>query len=172
MTASSTPGAGSVFIFDMPAPLAPSSVRPSKDASRVVANLPSTVRILVAEDNPVNQRVAVQMLRKLGFEAEVAVNGQAAIERVARGDVDLILMDCQMPVLDGLEATRRLRAEGVRIPIIAMTANALDGDRQACLDAGMDDYISKPIVPAALTQVLSAVPMHRRPGAEAASESG
>jgi CheY-like chemotaxis protein len=104
--------------------------------------------VLVAEDNPVNQRVAARMLERLGLTADVAKDGQAAILSLSRQSYALILMDCQMPELDGFEATARIRASESpdhRTPIIAMTASAMRGDRERCLAAGMDDYISKPI---------------------------
>jgi CheY-like chemotaxis protein len=101
----------------------------------------------VVEDNPVNQLVAAEMLKRLGLHADVAGNGAEALEVLDRLPYDLILMDCQMPVMDGFEATRRLRkqADGPRLPVIAMTANAIRGDRERCLDAGMDDYLPKPV---------------------------
>jgi CheY-like chemotaxis protein len=115
------------------------------------------LRILVAEDNPVNQRVAVAMLERLGQRVEVAGNGQEAVEAVKRFAYDLVLMDVQMPELDGYEATRLIRAlpeRAGRLPIIAMTANALKGDAQKCLAAGMDDYLAKPVSTDALTAML------------------
>jgi two-component system sensor histidine kinase/response regulator len=104
-------------------------------------------RLLLAEDNPVNQRLALVLLRKLGLEVEVADQGRTAAEKAAQGGFDLILMDCQMPEVDGFEATRRIRAAETRgrIPIIAMTANVMEGDRERCLASGMDDYLAKPI---------------------------
>jgi signal transduction histidine kinase/CheY-like chemotaxis protein len=107
-------------------------------------------RILIVEDNAVNQRVAVALLARAGYVTEVAYNGQEALAAIARIPFDLVLMDCQMPVMDGLEATRQLRAREARsgdhLPVIAMTANAMEGDREKCLAAGMDDYVAKPII--------------------------
>ena len=114
-------------------------------------------RILLAEDNPMNQKLAVRLLEKLGYSTEVVGNGQEAVDAVRAGGFDIVLMDVQMQ-LDGLEATRRIRAQAPtpRPWIVAMTANAMEGDREACLAAGMDDYISKPIRPEALAEALSA----------------
>jgi CheY-like chemotaxis protein len=117
------------------------------------------LRILLAEDNPVNQKLALRLLERMGYRADVATNGLEAIGALEGADYDVVLMDVQMPELDGLEATRRIRRrwpgdEGPRI--VAMTANAMDGDREACLAAGMDDYISKPIAPDALQATLVA----------------
>ena len=114
-------------------------------------------RILLVEDNPVNREVATVMLRKSGLTVDVATNGLEAIRALAKASYELVLMDCQMPELDGFEATRRIRSLGAKtlnpkIPIIAMTANAMQGDMQACLDAGMDDYIAKPIRSSALME--------------------
>ena len=114
-------------------------------------------RALVAEDNVVNQQVALRILQKLGCEVEVAADGQEALRKLEQGPFDMVFMDCQMPKLDGYEATREIRrgasAES-RIPIIAMTANAMKGDRERCLSAGMDDYISKPVNPRAFEEAL------------------
>jgi len=116
------------------------------------------LRILLAEDNPVNQKLALRLLDRMGYRADVAGNGLEAIAALEGAVYDVVLMDIQMPELDGLEATRRIRrrwpADGPRI--VAMTANAMDGDREACLDAGMDDYIAKPIAPDALQATLVA----------------
>jgi len=114
-------------------------------------------RILVVEDNPVNQRVAVHMIARYGHTADVAANGLEAIEAVRQIPYDLVLMDCQMPEMDGFEATgaiRCLEAGHRHTPIVAMTANAMKGDRERCLEAGMDGYLSKPVRPGKLEQQL------------------
>jgi len=112
---------------------------------------PWSLKLLLAEDNKVNQMLAVALLRKRGYDVTVADNGDQAVELVKRGDFDLVLMDVQMPKMDGFEATAAIRdwesQPGKRLPIIAVTAHAMAGDRQRCLDAGMDDYVSKPIEP-------------------------
>ncbi|HVS19924.1 MAG TPA: response regulator [Planctomycetota bacterium] len=116
------------------------------------------IRILVAEDNVVNQKVASRMLAKFGFRCEIAANGTEAISALERTRFDLVLMDCQMPEMDGFEATSRIRANrnlgGDQLPVIAMTANAMVGDRERCLAAGMSDYISKPVNPEELRNVI------------------
>ena len=121
------------------------------------ARPPSSARILVAEDNEVNQKVAVRILERLGYQVEVADDGREAVEACARAPYDALLMDCQMPVLDGFAATAKIREyEGAErhTPIIAMTASAMAGDRESCLAAGMDDYVSKPISPEGIDEVL------------------
>jgi CheY-like chemotaxis protein len=102
-------------------------------------------RVLVVDDSSINQVVAVRMLEKAGCRCDVAANGLEAVSALSSAPYDLVFMDCQMPEMDGFEATRRIRAEGRRVPIIAMTAGATVGDRERCLDAGMDDYIAKPV---------------------------
>ena len=104
--------------------------------------------ILLVEDNAINQRVAIKLLQRLGRQARVASNGVEALDMLSRESFSLVLMDCQMPEMDGYEASRRIRQQetgGKRIPIVAMTAHAMQGDREKCLEAGMDDYISKPV---------------------------
>ncbi len=120
--------------------------------------------ILLAEDNPVNQMVALKTLRVLGYDADVATNGREALEAFEARSYDVVLMDVQMPVMDGLEATRRIlgRQVGRRPYIVAMTAHAMKGDRQRCLEAGMDEYLSKPVQVDDLTAVLQAASLSRR----------
>ena len=106
------------------------------------------LRILLAEDNVVNQKLALRLLQQMGYRADLASNGVEAIECVARQPYDVVLMDVQMPDMDGLEASRQITAAwppGKRPRIVAMTANAMQGDREECIAAGMDDYITKPI---------------------------
>ena len=118
------------------------------------------LRILLAEDNVVNQKLALRLLQQMGYRADVAANGIEAIECLERQPYDVVLMDVQMPEMDGLEATRRIMqrwSRPHRPRIIAITANAMQGDRELCLAAGMDDYITKPIRVDELVEALNNV---------------
>jgi signal transduction histidine kinase/ActR/RegA family two-component response regulator len=145
-------GGGSSFWFTiraLPSRSPVDKVGPQSAAGREIAELrKGSTRILLVEDNKINQKVAVLMLKKLGVEADIANHGAEALAAIASQNYRLILMDCQMPEMDGFEATRRIRAQDsyhAAVPIIAMTANAFAEDREACLAAGMDDYLSKPV---------------------------
>jgi signal transduction histidine kinase/CheY-like chemotaxis protein len=155
-------GPGSVFWFSLPAIVsrltAPSQDPRVQPAGHVESDreMPSAAcRVLVAEDNPINQQVIVAMLRRLGLEPTLVGDGQAAVNATREATFDLVLMDCQMPVMDGFEATReiRARASNARPWIVAVTANAMAGDAERCRAAGMDDYVSKPISIDALRRV-------------------
>jgi CheY-like chemotaxis protein/HPt (histidine-containing phosphotransfer) domain-containing protein len=125
------------------------------------------LRILLAEDNPVNLKLAIIMLKRLGYRADSVSNGQEALDALAKQEYDVVLMDVQMPIMDGLEATREVRRRwpGADCPsVIGMTANALTGFRERCIEAGMIDYISKPVVPEELKAALSRAAQTRRPG--------
>jgi signal transduction histidine kinase/ligand-binding sensor domain-containing protein/CheY-like chemotaxis protein len=154
----SQPGRGSTFFFtarfgraQRPPAVEPSPARETAPAPRYA------LRILLAEDHPVNEKIAVRLLEKAGHQVTVARTGREAVELSARQSFDLILMDVQMPEMDGLEATRLIRARergGARTPILAMTAYAMPSDRERCLAAGMDGYLSKPFRPAELEEAL------------------
>lgn len=155
----STPGKGSVFSFSIPCVMADDeqlSAAVESSAEAMDIDL-SPYRVLVVEDNEVNQKVALGILKKLGVRTiHMAGNGLEAVQFLARETVDIIFMDVQMPVMDGYDATRQIRMleQFQRVPIIAMTANAMDGDRDLCLDAGMNDYVSKPIKLDLIRQVM------------------
>ena len=178
----SQPGQGSTFWLELPfAPAqTPEALTPAAaTATETAAPSPAHpndqplrgVRVLLAEDNPINQEVACTLLNEAGARVNTVDNGQIAVTLAARGGVDLILMDMQMPVMDGLQATAAIRALPAplgRVPIIAMTANAFEEDRRRCLEAGMDDYLAKPVDPDALRRCLSrwkpaARPVPQRP---------
>ncbi len=154
---------------------------PAEDTTQALADradVGTGRKLLLVEDNAANQRVAQLLLARLGFAVEVAGNGAKALEALAAGDYDGVIMDCQMPVLDGYEATRRVRAgaaKNPRVPIIALTAYARAEDRARCLDAGMDEYVTKPIRAAELMAALEragvvpGAPGRERPGAEPAA---
>ncbi len=158
----SEPARGSRFWFTIPAEIvAAGQARAAAPAPEAPASLEALgLRVLLAEDNAVNQEVAIAILESAGCEVELVADGAAAVEAVGRG-FDVVLMDCQMPVMDGIEATRRIRAanvrarSGERIPIIAVTAHAMRHDREVCFTAGMDAYVSKPFGREELAQVLA-----------------
>jgi len=159
VTAESAPGGGTVFTLDLP--WSPTDAPAASDG---VAGRPESVRslkgrVLLAEDNPVNVRVALAMLKKLGLEVVVAEDGEQAVASYQAQKPDAVLMDCHMPVVDGFAATSRIReleaqGGGARVPILAVTANAFPEDRERCLAAGMDDYLSKPFTADDLTRML------------------
>jgi CheY-like chemotaxis protein len=123
-----------------------------------VPTITAALNILLAEDNPVNQLVMTRMLHKRGHHVTVVADGRSAVAAVSRNHFDIVFMDVQMPVLDGLEATQEIRRDEIgthRVTVVALTAHAMQGDKQRCLSAGMDDYLTKPIVPAELDRVLS-----------------
>jgi PAS domain S-box-containing protein len=157
----STLGEGSTFTFDLPyeagsAPKPELAPAPTDSPTSHVGG-----RILLAEDTPVNQLVARAMLEKSGWTVEIVDNGQDALDALANAEFDVVILDCQMPVLDGFSAARAIRQlpdpTKSNVPILAMTASALPEDRQRCLDAGMDDYLSKPISRASLDEAMNRV---------------
>jgi len=149
---SSEVGQGSTFWFTVKLPVGDGTSSSISALANSVARQPEPSdtrgQVLIAEDNPINQRVAVILLSKLGYSTDVAADGAEAVEMVGKRRYDAVLMDCQMPVMDGFEATKAIRAMGSpvsQVPIIAVTANALAGQREKCIEAGMNDYIPKPI---------------------------
>ncbi|MCC6391732.1 MAG: response regulator [Bryobacterales bacterium] len=173
----STPGEGSEFYFTAsfaPAPETPlENVRPAaqyelgKLAEAVTNGGMRRLRILVAEDNIINQKLLVRILEKQGHEVEVVADGPSALSITAHKHFDLVLMDVQMPEVDGLEATRRIRQRengtGVRTPILMLTANAMFGDREKCIEAGADGYLSKPVSLESLIEAIAQVTTRSRP---------
>ncbi|MBA5687910.1 response regulator [Duganella sp. LX47W] len=130
------------------------------DGAAPAADGPPPLRVLVAEDTEMNRQLARILLTRLGCEVDEAVNGQLALDALEAARYDLVLMDCMMPVLDGYEACRRLRqreseTDAPRLPVIALTASAIEGDRQRCLAAGMDDYLSKPFTAAEFSAMVA-----------------
>lgn len=156
----SQPGVGSTFWFEVWLARRPEDAVPAAaqvaDPEQALATRFAGGRILLAEDEPTSQRVASELLGTLGLTVDVAVDGLAAVEMSARNRYDLILMDLQMPGLNGLEATRTIRARpgGDAVPILAMTANTSEQDRERCLAAGMNGHVGKPIEPQRLFETL------------------
>jgi CheY-like chemotaxis protein len=149
ITVESALGEGSTFSFTIDCPICPErggldTKRGSQERSGAGAE---RLSILLAEDNRVNQFLMVRLLEGHGHAVTVAGDGRTALDEAARHSFDVILMDVQMPEIDGLETTRILRERGVRTPIVAMTAHAMQGDRDKCLNAGMNAYVAKPIQP-------------------------
>jgi CheY-like chemotaxis protein len=152
-------GRGSTFWITLTLPRA--SGRPSAPAAPAAAEtaMPPDLRVLVVDDNVVNQKVARVLLERMGCRTESVGDGREAVGRAAGGEFDLVFMDVQMPGMDGYEATAAIRAReaetGRHVPIVAMTAHAMRGDREKCLAAGMDDYVTKPIEVRALAAAVS-----------------
>jgi CheY-like chemotaxis protein len=156
----STPGQGATFWFTVR--MEKGADGANEETGQIVDPVQAALRmkVLLVEDNPVNQVVAEEMLISIGCEIELAENGREAVEAIARDSYDLVLMDCQMPEMDGLQATRKIRewereAERERMPIVALTASAMKGAREEALASGMDDYLSKPFKQQDLYSVLS-----------------
>ncbi len=171
MGVESRPGAGSTFWFLVP--LAPAARAPEPEAhAETGPTLPETAanngHILIVDDNPINQIVALRAVRSLGYSAQVVGSATEAFQALRESDFDLILMDCQMPDIDGYGATAEIRRHeafaGGRTPIIALTANAVDGDRDKCMAVGMDDYLAKPVRIADLAAALERWIRRPRPG--------
>jgi CheY-like chemotaxis protein len=143
---------GTLATSEQPAPVSPAAA--SLEATQLLGC------VLVVEDNPVNQLVAEGVVGSLGYQVEIVTNGVEALQALHHGDYMAVLMDCHMPVMDGFQATREIRRRqgaGVRVPVIAMTASAMSEDRQRCLDAGMDDFVTKPVSPEAIRAALGRV---------------
>jgi PAS domain S-box-containing protein len=151
--ASSVPGQGSMFWLTVRLQRGEGTTSGTPDDQRLndaeqrLLRDHAGSRVLVVEDNPINQEVARELLSGAGLSVDIAGNGQIALDMTDTNKYDLILMDVQMPVMDGLDATRGLRARGCTLPILGMTANAFEEDRQACLSAGMNDFVTKPVIP-------------------------
>ncbi len=157
----SSPGHGSTFWFTVELAKQSEAIVGTEVAAAACVPLFQACRILIAEDNVVNQRVAMHQLRKLGYEADAVADGYEVLEALGRIPYDIILMDCHMPELDGYETTRRIRMWGGRQPyIIALTANAMQGDKAVCFAAGMDAYVSKPVRSAELKSALQEMRPH------------
>ena len=146
-------GEGSAFWFEIPQALTAQTVESAPSLPPRVQQV-EDVTILVVDDNPVNLKVASYLLKRFGVTVLSVSGGQEAIDAVASGTFDLILMDCMMPEVDGYEATRQIRSAGASVPIIALTASVLAEDRSACLEAGMNDVLSKPVTSEAIINII------------------
>jgi CheY-like chemotaxis protein len=167
----STPGQGSTFTFTVPLRLAPTPVQPPVTPQAGSGPKLPRMRVLVAEDNPTNQMVVRAMLSRLGQTVEIVSDGAQAVEAVQASEFDLVLMDVQMPEVDGYEATRRIRAlDGpvASIPIVALTANAVAGYEELSLKAGMNGHVAKPVTLAGLAALLSRFSPRRAGAAQSA----
>ncbi len=157
ITVITKPGLGSEFTLRVPlAPCAPRAVEPAAGGEQPALR-PRTRRVLLAEDNAVNLKLGVRLLERMGCRVDAAGNGREAVQMADRLPYDLIFMDCRMPEMDGYEASRRIRSlpgDRPRVPIVALTAHAVKGAREECLQAGMDDYVTKPVRPADLERML------------------
>ncbi|MCX7993920.1 MAG: ATP-binding protein [Fimbriimonadales bacterium] len=148
-------GIGSLFYVDLPLPAtAPPQPQVAMEEKTLPVAFPDK-RVLIVEDNEVNLKVATRLLGRLGVQVDVAVNGIEAVQRATEVAYDLIIMDCHMPEMDGYEATSILRQRGIETPVVALTANALEGDREKCIACGMNDYLSKPIQAEKLRETLA-----------------
>jgi signal transduction histidine kinase/ActR/RegA family two-component response regulator len=167
LTLESAPGKGSLFRATVRLPLGVAGALAPRRVGNRILRSEQSLRILLAEDNPVNQKVASAILAKMGHQVQVAENGARAVRAVEEADYDLVLMDCEMPEMDGYAATRAIRNLGARggIPIVAMTAYAMPEDRQRCLDTGMDDYVPKPISIERLAETIDRLRSHPSPRA-------
>jgi CheY-like chemotaxis protein len=155
ITVDSQPGMGSTFGFNILTRPVTSRAIPTQTPAIPVLAEKYPLRILLAEDNPINQQLAMIILTKMGYDPILAANGKEVLDHFKKGGIDLVFMDVQMPEMDGLEATRHIRAAGGGQPvIIAITANATRKDREDCLAGGMNDYLSKPVDLEQLTHVL------------------
>ncbi len=152
LVAESVPGEGSIFRATLPVVTAEHVPEPEAEAHG--RQTFEGARVLIVEDNPINGMVTRKLLEHAEIHCEEAGDGRAGVEMTLDGDFDLVLMDCQMPVMDGYDATRALRASGFNRPIVALTANAMEGDREKCLAAGMDDFLAKPLRRGALLAAL------------------
>jgi CheY-like chemotaxis protein len=151
LTAEVEPSPGATFILELPAEV----VEPPRSPSDLPEG--TRLRVLLVDDNAVNRRVGQRLLEKEGYAVEVSEGGREALDYLSRARFDLVLMDVQMPDLDGLETTRALRLRGDSTPIVALTANALVGDRELCLGAGMNEYLTKPLDLAKLRDIVERV---------------